>query len=66
MKIKGENLLLVISGLHSVLRDLHNTIVTCPDEVEFEERLAELEAEQDKIQKLVHKCELSYEKEISK
>lgn len=42
MKIKGENLLLVISGLHSVLRDLHNTIVTCPDEVEFEERLADL------------------------
>lgn len=45
MKITGKNLQLVIEALKGAIADTHNSIVTCPEVIEFAEQIEELETQ---------------------
>lgn len=63
MKITGKNLQLVIEGLEGAIADIHNSIATCPDVIEFAERIEELETQQREFQQLLNRCRKSLARE---
>ena len=56
MQISGKNLALVIEALEGAVRDIHYHVASCPDVIEYEDRLDELEIQQRKYQRLLDRC----------
>ena len=56
MQITGKNLALVIEALEGAVRDIHYHVASCPDVIEYEDRLDELEIQQRKYQRLLDRC----------
>ena len=56
MKITGKNLALVIEALEGAVTDIHYHVASCPDVIEYEDRLDELEIQQRKFQRLLDRC----------
>lgn len=66
MKLKSIDLLVLINAMSELISVTSNQIATCPDEAEYAEALDEIEADLKDYQKLSHKLEVAYEKELHK
>ena len=53
MNFTGKNLVLVRDGLRYALAEIHNQIATCPNVDQYADEIEELEAEHEKIKKLL-------------
>ena len=56
MQITGKNLALIIEALEGAVTDIHYHVASCPDVIEFEDKLDELEIQQRKFQRLLDRC----------
>lgn len=56
MQITGKNLALVIEALEGAVTDIHYHVASCPDVIDYEDRLDELEIQQRKYQRLLDRC----------
>ena len=63
MQITGKNLALVIEAVKGAIEAIRNHIASCPDPIEYEDRLDELEIQQRKYQRLLDRCTKALEEE---
>jgi hypothetical protein len=61
MKVKSNELLIVIEALNALLRDLLDACDRCPTTIEYSETLAKLEQKHDKCQKMLLKAEKAFD-----
>lgn len=66
MKLKSKDLLVLINAMSELISVTSNQIATCPDEAEYAEALDEIETDLLGYQKLSHRLEVAYEKELHK
>ena len=57
MTFSGKTLVRVREALELAHAELHNMIATCPDPAMYEEELAEYEAEQEQLNKLMDRID---------
>lgn len=65
MKITGKNLALVIEAVKGAIEAIRSHIASCPDPIEFEDKLDEYEIQQRKYQRLLDRCTKALEEETS-
>jgi hypothetical protein len=65
MIFSGKSLILVRKALDLAIAELHNQIATCPDVIEYEDDILEIEAEQKKYQKLIDRIDRKFPKDGS-
>ena len=63
MHITGKNLALVIEALEGAIADIQYYVASCPDPIEFEDKLDEYELQQRKYQRLLDRCTDALEEE---
>ena len=63
MHITGKNLALVIEAVKGAIADIHYHVASCPDAIEFEDKLDEYEIQQRKYQRLLDRCTKALEEE---
>ena len=63
MKITGRNLELVAEALEGMIENIHYYIASCPDVIEYANKIEELEAEKETFHKLAEKVNEALEKE---
>lgn len=63
MQITGKNLALVIEAVKGAIADIHYHVASCPDVIEFEDKLDEYEIQQRKYQRLLDRCTKALEEE---
>ena len=65
MQITGKNLALVVEAVKGAIADIHYRVASCPDVIEFEDKLDEYEIQQRKYQRLLDRCTKALEEEKS-
>ena len=65
MQITGKNLALVIEAVKGTIADIQYHVASCPDPIEFEDKLDEYELQQRKYQRLLDRCTDALEKETN-
>jgi hypothetical protein len=65
MQITGKNLALVVEAVKGAIADIHYHVASCPDVIEFEDKLDEYEIQQRKYQRLLDRCTKALEEEKS-
>ena len=63
MNITGKNLALVIEAVKGAIADIQYHVASCPDPIEFEDKLDEYELQQRKYQRLLDRCTDALEEE---
>lgn len=63
MQITGKNLALVIEAVKGAIADIQYHVASCPDPIEFEDKLDEYELQQRKYQRLLDRCTKALEEE---
>lgn len=63
MQITGKNLALVIEAVKGAIADIQYHVASCPDPIEFEDKLDEYELQQRKYQRLLDRCTDALEEE---
>lgn len=63
MQITGKNLALVVETIKGAIADIHYHVASCPDPIEFEDKLDEYELQQRKYQRLLDRCTKALEEE---
>lgn len=63
MQITGKNLALVIEAVKGAIADIQYHVASCPDPIEFEDKLDEYEIQQRKYQRLLDRCTDALEEE---
>lgn len=63
MQITGKNLALVIEAVKGAISDIQYHVASCPDPIEFEDKLDEYELQQRKYQRLLDRCTKALEEE---
>ena len=63
MQITGKNLALVIEAVKGAIADIQDHVASCPDPIEFEDKLDEYELQQRKYQRLLDRCTKALEEE---
>lgn len=66
MQITGKNLALVIEAVKGAIADIQYHVASCPDPIEFEDKLDEYELQQRKYQRLLDRCTDALEEEKGK
>jgi len=66
MQITGRNLALVIEAVEGAIADIHYHVASCPDVIEFEDKLDEYEIQQRKYQRLLDRCTKALNEETQK
>ncbi len=65
MQITGKSLALVIEAVKGAIADIHYHVASCPDVIEFEDKLDEYEIQQRKYQRLLDRCTKALEEETN-
>lgn len=65
MQITGKHLALVIEAVKGTIQDIKYHVASCPDPIEFEDKLDEYELQQRKYQRLLDRCTKALEEEKS-
>ena len=63
MQITGKHLALVIEAVKGAIQDIKYHVASCPDPIEFEDKLDEYELQQRKYQRLLDRCTDALEEE---
>jgi hypothetical protein len=66
MQITGKSLALVVEAIKGAIADIHYHVASCPDVIEFEDELDELEIQQRKYQRLLDRCTKALSEETQK